>query len=262
MSGQYDKLSERDKGLWDRRDKLVDELRKLHKTNLKWSDVPLAGGLKIQVCSPVYLHRDSTFYYVPVTPAETYELANLFGAFPLTSAVADQAHNQAALQLFRPAMDASMAKDRFDFPRSSDYYKMNYLSHQMATPPEIVSGGHKIWLLSSSGTSVNRGFYVEKAKVGQKPSKNASYLDDLWTTLQHHGTAHAGEDHWDYSQVLQLMTKLTDGQGKALAFTLKEILKATKAEISADAALKTAHAAIWDEPKPPAASQLARLPDA
>jgi hypothetical protein len=231
-----DGLSPAAKSLWLLRNALFDKIRS---AKVKWWDVKLANGLcKIKVCSPVYVLGDHAtgepgkFYYVPVTARETYELAKYFGAFPLTRAVADQLYNQAEVKVGKPpGLDAGVGNQGYDFPKASAYYHQQYTTGEEDS--DRYAGGHKLWILSSAGTSINHGFYETRSATS--PAKNAGCLDNHYWTIQDLGPGHP-EEHWDYSQLLQLMKEFTGADGTPLSTTLVQALKDT-------------NPAIWDEGK-------------
>jgi hypothetical protein len=246
-------VSPKNAGFWDLRDRLVDKLFQLKADDLAWFDVQLAGGAcKVQVCHPVVVRDGGAVFYVPVTPQETWALAKDLGAFPLTRAVCDQAHNQAHRFPRDPDLDASRLQDCFDFPRLTDYLRTRYYTFRTTG---LASGAHKLWVLSARGNSINHGFYVDQPK-GQPPGR-AGYLDPAYRVIQNIGAWHGGMTHWDYSQLLQLMRYLTDGGGGPLVDKDNPGKRLTLRR-----ALANKHPAVWDEPSPLSAKQLDMLPDA
>ncbi|MBI3469240.1 MAG: hypothetical protein HY000_40065 [Planctomycetes bacterium] len=197
-------------------------LRRVTASTLEWHPVTLGTAGKVLVCQPVRIDD----YFVPVTPLETFAKARAFGAFPLTRAVADQAHLQAVQIVPRPE------KVLWDFYASSERLMGTFYRGK-----PLVSGAHKIWLLSGRGIGINYGFYLEK-KLRDVKERFGQYLDKDrggtflprtdFTLIQGSGAAHdvnlnnqqiakalapdfadrdSKEDssHWDYSQLLQLM---------------------------------------------------------
>lgn len=144
----------------------------------------------------------------------------------MTKAVADQAHLQAVRIVARPQANL------FDFSEFSDRLMQTFYRG-----PQLVSGAHKLWILSSRGVGINYGFYLEKKDATTK-ARWAQYLDmnrggkylpaSEYTLVQGPGAAHdvivgtellkkalaadfadetskTDPSHWDYSQLLQLM---------------------------------------------------------
>jgi hypothetical protein len=233
-------LAKSDEKFWDKRDEL---LKKMDGVSLNWVSVNLSWvddskvthTGKIKVCSPVFVQAADTqtgllrFYSVPVTAAETYWFARHFKAYPLTRSVVRQVHYQTTLQIGRPALDASKPGEGYDLDTSSRFYTSHYYAHNV--PNQIVSGGHKLWILSAVKTSINHGFYVKTAPGA-----------GTFQVLNNLGAFH-DENHWDYSQLLQLMKDLTDNNGQPMK-------DSTGATLTLLQALKDKHKAIWDEPRP------------
>jgi hypothetical protein len=167
-------------------------LAKLTSIHLRWVEVQIQGGKKIEVSLPVIVDN----FYVPVTAEETRKLANKFGALPLTRAVADQYHNQ-AIHIQPKFQDPS--KQIFDFELYSTYLLQKYGD---GVSRQKFAGAHKLWLLSSSNRiATNYGFYVPSHS---KQTQSGKYLDSSFTVIQSLGGRHNNQ-HWDYSQLLQLM---------------------------------------------------------
>jgi hypothetical protein len=239
--------------VWDLRDSLI---ACIGTKNLNWVsadlDVPSKSGApvtyKIEVCSPVCVTAThakgtaGTTYYVPVTARETYELAKYFDVFPLTQAVADLIYNKTPNRFSRPtALTQATGWQLYDFPTASTYYMLQYNPLQGKAQ---VSGGHKLWILSSVDIWVNHGMYTTPAS----PSThiNSGYLNNKYAPIQLLGKFHTSQskgEHWDYSQLLQLMRNLTDAAGNPLKDKNGNDLKLIQA-------LQDQHPAVWDEPKP------------
>lgn len=188
-------------------------LEKITANVLDWKTVKLDGGHSVQVCLPVRVQGpDGKMYYVPVRPSETWRFARQFNALPLTSAVFDQYHNQATYVPRSPNHDASQPSGPH-FHTFSEYLDNNQYQSGMK------SGAHKLWILSAAGRSVNRGFYMTKPKDPVKYKKpiaeggqggaggpGGPKLNPSYWLIQVRGTHHTpAVDHWDYSQLLQLM---------------------------------------------------------
>jgi hypothetical protein len=240
LTKHLEKPTDSDEKLWVQRDELLKKIDGVSlnwvSVNLKWVDdnkVTQTG--KIKVCSPVFVQAADPqtgllrYYYVPVTAAETYWFARHFQAYPLTRSVVRQVHYQTTLQMGRPALDASKPGEGYDLDTSSRFYTSHYYAHNV--PNQIVSGGHKLWILSAKRMSINHGFYVQTAPG----AKTFRVMNDL-------GAFH-DENHWDYSQLLQLMKDLTDSNNQPMK-------DSTGAPLTLLQALKGKHKAIWDEPDP------------
>jgi hypothetical protein len=243
-------MSPANQAFWDARQ--FDLFPRINSASLNWVDIQLIGGCKIQVCSPVFVSYSGTKtynaggkyeiapgedFFVPVTAEETYLLAKRFDAFPLTRAVADQVHNQ-AVRVTKSSMDASKIDECYNIPMISEYLRTNYRPYHRSKS-KIVSGAHKLWVLSARRTSTNHGFHVPKNSAFHTPGN----LDPKYSVIQDIGAIH-DEKHWDYSQLLQLMANLTDGSGNQLKDP------ATGNDLTLLQALKNKHLAIWDEPEP------------
>jgi hypothetical protein len=201
--------------------KQLEELRrfrkslydKLSQSHFEWKTVVLADGVTLNICKTVVVDG----YYLPVTAKETFEVAKWAGYFPLTRAVADQLQNKALFVPYR------WQPELFDFEQYSSYLKSNSY--------DGISnfGAHKLWVLSNrrgvGGTkAVNYGFYELKAKqAAGTPQRGGTNLDSKFNPKQGLGGAH-DDNHWDYSQLLQLMyapAPLTiDGEKLSLAMAL------------------------------------------
>jgi len=195
--------------------------------DLFWHDVPLSGGYRIRVCSPVM--KDDLF--IPVTQGEALSLARQFEVFPLSRAVMDQAHNVAN------KVDKQRTPDSlFDFVTYSKRLKDTLYMTQFGYA--LSSGAHKLWVASSRAAVVNYGFYIKR--VRGEMVRCGPYLDPQYNVIQSLGARHNAR-HWDYSQLLQFMTSLRDSSGQ---------------RIDVRQALLDKHPAVWDEPQPPAAGSL------
>jgi hypothetical protein len=142
----------------------------------------------------------------------------LFGWLPLTRAVMDQAHNQGVKIAFRAQGNL------LDFENYSRTLDTLYGPHETT---KLVSGGHKLWVLSGFNTktrAVNYGFY----KVDKQPSLLSPRLKG-WSVIQSLGSRH-NEAHWDYSQLLQLMRAgpafLINGKSQTLSQAVADGLEA------------------------------------
>jgi hypothetical protein len=220
--------------------KTPDELDKLRKkllgtvtqaTDLDWEEVALPGGATIEVSNPYLTDSD---FWVPVTAREQWALAVKLRAYPLTRAVADQAHMSADAD--GGAVNYKGLGLGYDFEAFSKYlndHTTYYNNYNM----QIVSGAHKLWLLSNgpsgknpNGMAVNYGFYTkDKSDADKDPP--GKYLTGGWFVRQGRGTHH-NKDYWDYSQLLQFMRNYTDAGGD---------------EMSLRDALLKGDPAIWDE---------------
>jgi hypothetical protein len=195
--------------------------------DLVWYEVPLVGGYKILVSAPVV--KDDLF--VPVTAPESMAIARRLDVFPLSRAVMDQAHNL-AVKVAKQKTPASL----LDFVTYTDRLKPTAYVTQRGSA--LVSGAHKLWVISSRGPVINYGFYIKR--VSTDPVRCGPRLDTQFNVIQSLGAKHNGA-HWDYSQLAQFMTRLQDESGQAV--DLRQ-------------ALLTRQAAVWDESQPPAAANL------
>lgn len=204
---------------------------------------------RIEVCQPVRIAG----LWVPVTAKQTWDLAYKFRGVhnlrcvPLTRAVFDQYFNAAVEE--KTNVDASTVKqdpnkEIFDFELfSSKHRRTSYQAHDGSGAP--VAGGHKLWLVSAHATNakpVNYGFHRPGATPDQ--GKHGSYLFKGFTAINGLIRAHDWPHHWDYSQLLQFMRNLKNGQ---TPLSLRKIL----AQRGLDAEEKAALRAVWDEPGAP-----------
>jgi len=241
-----------------------DEARKILVTkitanDLDWKSVKLDNSHSVQVCLPVRVKGpDDRIYYVPVTPSETWNFAKLFNALPLTSLVFDQYHNQGTYIQRSGNHDASNKTGKH-FHTFSEY--LNQQNYHLG----IKSGAHKLWILSTGGRSINRGFYFPKPKdpVKYKAKKvdgglegpggpGGPKLSPAYWLIQVRGPAH-NSGHWDYSQLLQLM-KSDDLFGVTVDFK-DSLFKLPYGTVPSLKLVRLREAVIeglpevWDEPK-------------
>jgi hypothetical protein len=241
-------------------------LKKITPAVLDWKTVRLDRGHTVQVCLPVRVHGpDRKMYYVPVTPKETWSFARQFSSLPLTGAVFDQYHNQS---IYVP----KSTKHNAGNPTGLHFHTFSEYLNDHQYHFGMKSGAHKLWILSNRGFNVNHGFYVHKPKDldahkkrcdllprGACEKPGGKKLDPSYWLFQNKGAAHEGQDHWDYSQLLQLMRSED-------IFNVE--FDSKKSSISADGAppylkwVKLREAIleglpeVWDEGPPPAASKL------
>lgn len=223
-SFREDLREETDPELQKRRAALVADITR---SDIYWSDVPLAGGYRIQVSAP--LMKDDLL--VPVTQGEALKLAAQFEVLPLTRAVMDQAHN-VAVKVDKPQSPSSL----FDFVTYSS--RLKNTAYYMQFGYALTSGAHKLWVASSRGPVVNYGFYIPR--VRGEMVRCGPYLDPQYNVIQSLGARHNAL-HWDYSQLLQFMTGLRDPDGQSM--NLRQ-------------ALLDRNPAVWDEARPPSAGSL------
>jgi hypothetical protein len=193
------------------RAKLVAQLSYEH---FKFRSVTLADGVTIQICETVVIDD----IYLPVTAKETFDIARRYGFFPLTRAVADQLQNKAIFLPYR------WQPEMYDYQKSSTYLKSN------AYDGISKFGAHKLWVLSNrrgagGKKAVNYGFYEWMAKQAAGTlHRGGATLDSTYNPKQGLGGAH-DDNHWDYSQLLQLMyaaAPLTiDGEKMSMAMALR-----------------------------------------
>jgi hypothetical protein len=195
--------------------------------DLVWHDVPLREGYRVKVSAPVL--KDGLF--VPVTAGETWQLARRLELLPLSRAVMDQAHN-AARQAGKQATPDSL----FDFVTYTRRLQPTVYGTERGQA--LTSGAHKLWVISARGPVINYGFYIPR--VSGELVRCGPTLDPRQNVIQGLGAAHNAA-HWDYSQLLQLMTGLRDASGNA---------------VSLRQALTDRHPSVWDETGPPAPGSL------
>lgn len=191
----------------------LDLYSKLNNSHFEWKTVALADGVSLQICKTVKVDD----YYLPVTAKETFEIARRWGYFPLTRTVADRIQNRAFFLPYR------WQPELFDFEQYSSYLNGNSYDGVCGF------GAHKLWVLSHRRgvgvtKAINYGFYEMAANQARgTPKRGGSALDPKYNPKQGLGGAH-DENHWDYSQLLQLMyapAPLTiDGESLSLAMAL------------------------------------------
>lgn len=190
-------------------------LDKLSSSDFKWKPVKLLGGVTIEVCEVVRVDG----YYLPVTAQETFNIAKRHGYYPLTRAVADQIMNNATFQqyLWQPELP--------DFEQYTDYLK------DKSYDGISKFGAHKLWVISkrrgvNKTKAINYGFYELRANQAKGTlERGGSNLDKTYNPKQGLGGAHF-DNHWDYSQLLQLMKTdapiTVDGKQYSIGMALRE----------------------------------------
>jgi hypothetical protein len=163
-------------------------------------------------------------FFVPVTKDDTWRIAKANNAFPLTRAVADQAHNQAIAKGTAVEFVGSAPLEDFEkfskelcgkgsAPFGRDIYRKK-------RGLELVSGANKLWVLSAatstaSTRAINFGAYVNRPLTDFEKKHGAGpggpYLASGWNVVQACHGAHNGQ-YSDYSQLLQLMKNLRSNQ--------------------------------------------------
>lgn len=196
-------------GLPEERLRLVDKISYEH---FKFKSFSLGERVTLQISEVVRVEFENTQYYVPVTSEETFSIARRFGFFPLTRAIADKIQNKAVF-IPRKYMDSN--KDIYDFKTYSKYLAEKQYDGITR------SGAHKLWLISNrrgiddptekdvlekglkTTTTINHGFYdlANNNVIRQDPRVS---LDRKYNIVQNIGAKH-NRQHWDYSQLLQLM---------------------------------------------------------
>jgi hypothetical protein len=183
---------------------LVDALTQ---SDFSWETIVLDGGARIDVSYPMYKGG----YFLPVTAQEQWNLARKFKLFPLTRAVADQAFNAATYVPPKPQWP-----HMYDFEMQTNYLKTT--TYYSGYGFNFAAGAHKLWLLSSmkGNGATNYGFYVDPNNPLADKSGGGKYLDrKKWLLIQSLGGAH-DPGHWDYSQLLQMMSNYRTGDGSTL----------------------------------------------
>jgi len=230
----------------------LDELRRrlfsrIKLDKLHWHDVDLGFRASVEVCAPVSVRpsydeikefnllflagKDSPPpIYVPVTKAETWELADHFKAFPLTQKVMDTIYKSSKFSKVPHhggKFEAGEASDNF-----VDYSWYLYSSGGNHVKP--FSGAIKLWILSNV-----RSVKSEKCNPPdyskEDPSVNYGmyYPGHAKGRIQGAASCH-DQRHHDYSQLLQYMRNLRiDGH-----------------PFDMGTALLTAHPGIWNEGAP------------
>lgn len=201
-------------------------------SDLQWMTVPLDGGATIEISNP-FMTKNT---WVPVTAQEQWALAMKLKVFPLTRAVADQAHMNAEANGVAVSYQWwATIWDLEGFSKNLNA-KTQYLTSYNQSP---LSGSHKLWLLSNGpsgdpkGQAVNYGFYTKTKH--QKDGDGGGWAGGKylkgWFVVQTLGSRH-NKLHWDYSQLLQFMRNYTVGGNAA----------------DLRAGLLNGDAALWDEP--------------
>ncbi len=232
--------------------------------DFNWETINLAGGATISVSFPLRKYytdleklkkmdtnpnsklKLDSYLFVPVTPQETMKIAARHNCFPLTRAVADQMFNDSTKVLFKRSLAPDMFNlieftkelaataygSQYGWGMAAGWHKLWVLStHQ--SPPGSKYGAHKEgpFLYTKILKPVNYGF-VDKAGTPKTVVPGGKYLDKTKYALhQDVGNAHFG-NHWDYSQLLQIMRNFKDPSNPGL--DLKT-------------ALLQGHPALWDE---------------
>jgi N-acetyl-anhydromuramyl-L-alanine amidase AmpD len=217
---------------------LIDAIRA---EDLKWFTLDLrmgqpddvAASYTVQVCSPVLVSG----FFVPVTAQETWDLASRFGAMPLSRAVADQQVNEAVrLGNFVEFSPLNIETHGPGFDAFTDVLKAT--KYMSGFGNAAVSGSHKLWLISSRTTDakpVNYGFHHRGAQLPGSQGAAGPYLQSSYSVVNGLIRAHDWANHWDYSQLLQLMRDL----------------RANGEPVDLRQALLSQNPAVWDEPSPP-----------
>jgi len=217
---------------------LIDAIRA---EDLKWFTLDLrmgqpddvAASYTVQVCSPVLVSG----FFVPVTAQETWDLASRFGALPLSRAVADQQVNEAVrLGNFVEFSPLNIETHGPGFDAFTDVLKAT--KYMSGFGNAAVSGSHKLWLISSRTTDakpVNYGFHHRGAQLPGSQGAAGPYLQSSYSVVNGLIRAHDWANHWDYSQLLQLMRDL----------------RANGEPVDLRQALLSQNPAVWDEPSPP-----------
>ncbi len=200
-------------------------------SDLAWARVSLDGGATIEVSYP-YMTND---LWVPVSAQEQWALAVRMKAYPLTRAVADQAHLNA--DKGGGAVSYKSWTNLYDFEGFSKYLN-DHSNYDTFYSWQSISGSHKLWLLSNGpggdpkGHAVNYGFYtkIKSKKEGDGGGDDGGKYLKGWYVVQTLGSHH-DKLWWDYSQLLQFMRNYTVGG---------EVTDLRAALLNGDAAL-------WDE---------------
>jgi hypothetical protein len=181
-------------------------------------------------------------FFVPVTKEDTWRIANANGALPLTRAVADQAHNYAlstANGRASTAVEFIASAPLEDFEKfSRELCGTGVRSHgrdiyKKKVGKDLVSGAHKLWVLSAVpgsktpkainyGAYVNRALTPEEVRAGGGPG--GPYLEAGWNVIQACHGAH-NSTYKDYSQLLQLMRNLRIAKDSQEYIPLKQAVK-------------------------------------
>ena len=221
--------------------------------NLVWKNVSLVPSVKIGPISfPVVIQVSEVVkidgYYIPVNAKETFEFAEKFKALPLTRRVAHQLFQNGSPVAVVGQYDASKTSESdaaynpmFDFVKQSKYLESkNYGG-------VFDFGAHKIWALSihkfkkcMETSNPRYGELYRTACENTDPNRIATnygfYINNK--PEQDLGARHE-ENHWDYSQLLQLM------RGFLPIPMRNESGNLTWVDLNS--ALIERHPAIWDE---------------
>lgn len=241
--------------------------------------MPIVASLFVEICEVVRVSHEGKEYYLPVTAKETREYAKKYNAFPLTRAVADQIYNRAKSHVASrpqspsirpktpdpkddPVFVKAQAEKLKDFEEQSEYLKKS--SYKGIDD----FGAHKLWTLSKlkidqcvakttaackvDNYTVNYGMYRDKLSTDATGKNEGGTFLKLFNPGKRlnqplGGTDH-DHDHWDYSQLLQLMRSSNsipyrDEKGFMTYMDLKT-------------ALLKGHPLLWDEGKPLTAADL------
>jgi hypothetical protein len=241
-----------DNQLWKLREELLPRVKT---DGLKWHEVDLGFRAKVKVCSPASVrvtyndvkHHKLLFekppfddpergfrLFVPVTKLDTWKLAQYFEAYPLTKAVSDRAHNRADTKRDKkaPEYSAGIRKYCYDFVGYSLTW-LNKVGYRHSHNAHLASGAHKLWIMSNTVSA--RSPDCPGAPPGQDPSVNYGFYDsDKATGVWQSPASCHNQDHWDYSQLLQLMTDF----------------RVNDRPVSMTRALLTGHPAVWDVERP------------
>jgi hypothetical protein len=271
------------------------------KDDLKWFTLPLKMGDRgtalarytVEVCAPVVVYG----YFVPVTARETWTLADRFGAFPLTRAVADQQVNVAVdkgmfvtavgntqdINTHGPGFDTFTEKLRKTnygqvVPSAAGIGVGGVVAAGAAIYTQVVpgvAGAHKLWLLSNTASDkrpVNYGFHHAGKRDPQAQGDKGPYLYPEYSVINGLIPAHDWDGHWDYSQLLQLMKDPFQDVGSGLNRSRpKREQHATGmpalhnaggfTRLSLREALLQKHPAVWDEKTPLNPARLPKSPE-
>jgi hypothetical protein len=211
--------------------------------NLFWHRIRLSDGGSVEVCSPPCIQlsvqqqtssstqptrlpdwahecfpRNASipqkiWVYLPFTKDEVWAQAKKEGAFPLTTAVADQVHchKRTHSVSFTPWPKPKLQVRAAGGPNASAFWSYNFIGYGLILTKtkyrgldrtKLVSGAHKLWILHNHSVKrINYGFYQESKSGGL-----GKYLGkSKWSTMQVPGPRHPGPTFWDYSQMMQLM---------------------------------------------------------
>lgn len=192
-------------------------LSKLNHSNFKFKDFKLSDGNTLKICQAVQVEDNGSNYYLPVTAKETFDLAKVYGYFPLTRAVADQIMNKATFLAYQWQPELHDFEKYTDFLSGKSYDGISKF------------GAHKLWVLSKrrgvgNKRAINYGFYeLRSGQAKGTLERGGTHLNKIYNPKQGLGGAH-DDNHWDYSQLLQFMyaeSPLTiDGEKLSLRMAL------------------------------------------